>query len=72
LGVLALNATIDYAQGAVSGLIETNICSEAGDSGSPLYDGGILLGLLPGGSGKARPVASRSSSRSPRSSARTA
>lgn len=49
--VLALNATINYAQGTVTGLIRTNICSEAGDSGSPLYDGGILLGLLSGGSG---------------------
>jgi hypothetical protein len=44
--VLALNATINYAQGSVSGPIKTKICSEAGDSGSPLYDGGILLGLL--------------------------
>jgi hypothetical protein len=49
--VLALNATVDYAQGAVGGLIETSICSEPGDSGAPLYDGTVLLGLLSGGSG---------------------
>lgn len=49
--VLALNATVNYAQGTVTGLIETNICSEPGDSGAPLYDGTILLGLLSGGSG---------------------
>jgi len=49
--VLALNATVNYAEGTVSGLIETNICSEPGDSGAPLYDGAVLLGLLSGGSG---------------------
>jgi streptogrisin D len=49
--VLALNATVDYAEGVVYGLIETNICSEPGDSGSPLYDGTKLIGLLSGGSG---------------------
>jgi hypothetical protein len=49
--VLALNATVNYAEGTVSGLIQTNICSEPGDSGAPLYDGTILLGLLSGGSG---------------------
>jgi hypothetical protein len=49
--VLALNATVNYAEGSVSGLIETNICSAPGDSGAPLYDGTVLLGLLSGGSG---------------------
>jgi streptogrisin B len=49
--VLALNATVNYAEGTVSGLIETNVCSEPGDSGAPLYNGVILLGLLSGGSG---------------------
>ena len=49
--VLALNATVNYAEGTVSGLIETNICSEPGDSGAPLYDGSVLLGILSGGSG---------------------
>ncbi|MGI5230211.1 S1 family peptidase [Actinoallomurus sp. CA-142502] len=49
--VLALNATVNYAEGTVSGLIETNICSEPGDSGAPLYDGSTLLGVLSGGTG---------------------
>lgn len=49
--VLALNATVNYADGTVNGLIETNICSEPGDSGGALYDGSTLLGILSGGTG---------------------
>ncbi len=49
--VLALNATVNYADGTVSGLIKTSICSEPGDSGAPLYDGTTVLGTLSGGSG---------------------
>jgi hypothetical protein len=51
--VLALNATVNYAEGSVFGLIRTNICAEPGDSGGPLYDPatGRILGILSGGSG---------------------
>ncbi|MEU4568022.1 S1 family peptidase [Micromonospora sp. NPDC023956] len=51
--VLALNATVNYAEGSVSGLIRTNVCAEPGDSGGPLYDPatGRILGILSGGSG---------------------
>jgi streptogrisin B len=49
--VLALNVTVNYAEGTVTGLIETNICAEAGDSGAPLYDGTKLIGTLSGGTG---------------------
>ncbi len=49
--VTALNATVNYAEGTVSGLIKTNICAEAGDSGAPLFNGGKALGLASGGSG---------------------
>lgn len=42
---------MNYAEGTVSGLIKTNLCPEAGDSGSPLFDGGKALGLASGGSG---------------------
>ena len=35
----------------VSGLIQTNVCAEPGDSGGPLYDGTRALGLTSGGSG---------------------
>lgn len=49
--VLGLNATVNYGEGTVNGLIETNLCAEPGDSGSPLFDGSVLLGILSGGSG---------------------
>ncbi|WP_434739823.1 S1 family peptidase [Micromonospora sp. SH-82] len=51
--VTALNQTVNYAQGSVSGLIRTNICAEPGDSGGPLYAAstGTILGILSGGSG---------------------
>ncbi|MER7416078.1 S1 family peptidase [Micromonospora peucetia] len=51
--VTGLNATVNYAQGSVTGLIRTNICAEPGDSGGPLYVAatGAVLGILSGGSG---------------------
>ncbi|MBW8801191.1 MAG: S1 family peptidase [Streptomyces sp.] len=50
--VTALNATVNYGDGAVvTGLIQTNICAEPGDSGGPLYAGDKVVGILSGGSG---------------------
>ncbi|MFE9609170.1 S1 family peptidase [Streptomyces sp. NPDC006012] len=51
--VTALNATVNYgADGIVSGLIQTTVCAEPGDSGGPLYsNSGIAYGLTSGGSG---------------------
>ncbi|WP_369373648.1 S1 family peptidase [Promicromonospora sp. Populi] len=49
--VTALNVTINYAQGAVGGMIQTNVCAEPGDSGGALYSGSIALGITSGGSG---------------------
>ncbi|MDQ2748733.1 MAG: S1 family peptidase [Actinomycetota bacterium] len=49
--VQAVNATVNYAEGSVSGLIKTNVCAEGGDSGGSLYDGTKALGLTSGGSG---------------------
>jgi streptogrisin B len=49
--VTALNATVRYAEGTVSGLIQTNVCAEPGDSGGALYSGSTALGLTSGGSG---------------------
>jgi streptogrisin D len=49
--VTALNATVNYAEGTVSGLIGTTVCAEPGDSGGPLYAGTSALGLTSGGSG---------------------
>jgi streptogrisin B len=53
--VQALNVTVRYSSGGtVSGLIQTNVCAEPGDSGGPLYDGTKALGLTSGGSGDCR------------------
>ncbi|MBC2907735.1 S1 family peptidase [Streptomyces cupreus] len=49
--VTALNATVNYPEGTVTGLIETNVCAEPGDSGGPMFSEGIALGLTSGGSG---------------------
>jgi len=49
--VSALNATVNYAEGTVYGLIKTNVCAEGGDSGGSLFDGTRALGLTSGGSG---------------------
>jgi streptogrisin D len=52
--VTALNATVNYAEGTVSGLIRTTVCAEPGDSGGSLYSGSTALGLTSGGSGNCR------------------
>ncbi|MFR9776248.1 S1 family peptidase [Micromonospora sp. MS34] len=49
--VLATNATVNYAEGSVYGLIRTNVCAEGGDSGGSLFAGSTALGLTSGGSG---------------------
>ncbi|MER6471801.1 S1 family peptidase [Streptomyces collinus] len=50
--VTALNATVNYGGGdVVSGLIQTTVCAEGGDSGGPLYAGSTAYGLTSGGSG---------------------
>lgn len=49
--VQALNATVNYAEGSVSGLIRTNVCAEGGDSGGSLFAGSTALGLTSGGNG---------------------
>jgi streptogrisin B len=52
--VTALNVSVRYTgrlHGVVSGLIQTNVCAEPGDSGGPLYDGTKALGITSGGSG---------------------
>lgn len=49
--VTALNATVNYAEGTVFGMIQTTVCAEPGDSGGALFSGGTALGLTSGGSG---------------------
>jgi len=53
--VTALNVSVRYQGGGrVSGMIQTTVCAEPGDSGGPLYDGTKALGITSGGSGDCR------------------
>ncbi|WP_256923779.1 S1 family peptidase, partial [Streptomyces sp. 13-12-16] len=52
--VTALNATVNYPEGTVSGLVESDVCAEPGDSGGPMFSEGIALGVTSGGSGDCR------------------
>ncbi|MEV7289682.1 S1 family peptidase [Streptomyces sp. NPDC093252] len=49
--VTALDATVNYPEGTVTGLIETDVCAEPGDSGGPLFSEGVALGITSGGDG---------------------
>jgi streptogrisin D len=49
--VTGLNATVNYPQGTVFGLIRTSVCAEPGDSGGSLFAGNTALGITSGGSG---------------------
>ncbi|WP_406275072.1 S1 family peptidase [Streptomyces sp. NBC_00191] len=50
--VTGLNATVNYPEGTVSGLIQTDVCAEPGDSGGALFTReGSAIGLTSGGSG---------------------
>lgn len=50
--VTALDATVNYPEGTVTGLIQTTVCAEPGDSGGPLFtEDGSAVGLTSGGSG---------------------
>lgn len=50
--VTGLDATVNYPEGTVTGLIQTNVCAEPGDSGGALFTAdGSAVGLTSGGSG---------------------
>ncbi|MEU6824684.1 S1 family peptidase [Streptomyces atriruber] len=49
--VTALDATVNYQEGQVDGLIQTTVCAEPGDSGGALFADDTALGLTSGGSG---------------------
>ncbi|MCX4820013.1 S1 family peptidase [Streptomyces sp. NBC_01142] len=50
--VTGLNATVNYPEGTVTGLIQTDVCAEPGDSGGALFtQDGSAVGLTSGGSG---------------------
>lgn len=49
--IRALGATVSYAEGRVTGLTQTNVCAEPGDSGGSFYSGAQAQGVTSGGSG---------------------
>jgi hypothetical protein len=48
--VLRYNATVRYAEGTVRQMIETNVCTQPGDSGGALFAGSQAQGVVSGGS----------------------
>lgn len=52
--IRARNTSVTYPQGTVSGLIQTNVCAEPGDSGGSLLAGTQAQGVTSGGSGNCR------------------
>jgi streptogrisin D len=52
--VTAVDATVNFPEGTVTGMIQTTVCAEPGDSGGPLFSGTTALGLTSGGSGDCR------------------
>jgi hypothetical protein len=49
--VQQLDATVNFPEGTVTGMIRTNVCAEPGDSGGPLFAEGAALGITSGGNG---------------------
>lgn len=50
--VTGLDATVNYPEGTVTGLVRTDVCAEPGDSGGALFTrDGTAIGLTSGGSG---------------------
>nr|BFE53152.1 hypothetical protein GCM10017745_65790 [Saccharothrix mutabilis subsp. capreolus] len=49
--IQARNSSVTYPQGTVTGLIQTTVCAEPGDSGGSLLAGNQAQGVTSGGSG---------------------
>ncbi|WP_329098208.1 S1 family peptidase [Actinomadura citrea] len=50
--VTAINATVNFPEGTITGLARTTVCTEPGDSpGAPYFSGGTAVGLGIGGVG---------------------
>jgi hypothetical protein len=49
--ILGTNETVNYSQGSVYGLTETNVCAEPGDSGGSFITGDQAQGVTSGGYG---------------------
>jgi streptogrisin C len=52
--IQARNSSVTYPQGTVTGLIQTTVCAEPGDSGGSLLAGTQAQGVTSGGSGNCR------------------
>jgi streptogrisin C len=49
--ILAKNQTVNYPEGTVTGLTQTDVCAEGGDSGGSWLSGDQAQGVTSGGSG---------------------
>ena len=49
--VNSFDASVNYPEGTITGLTETDACAEPGDSGGSFYSGGDAQGVTSGGSG---------------------
>jgi streptogrisin C len=49
--ILGMNQTVNYAQGAVYGMTQTDVCAEPGDSGGSFISGDQAQGVTSGGYG---------------------
>ncbi len=49
--VTAVDVTVNYPEGTVTGLVQATTCAEPGDSGGPLFADGQALGVTSGGTG---------------------
>lgn len=49
--IQAKDATVNYAEGAVTGLTQTDVCAEPGDSGGSWFSGSQAQGVTSGGDG---------------------
>lgn len=49
--VRSFDASVNYPEGTITGLTETDACAEPGDSGGSFYSGGDAQGVTSGGSG---------------------
>lgn len=51
--ILDYNVTVNYPKGSVNGLIKTDVCTQAGDSGGALFEGSTAVGVTSGGTNTA-------------------
>lgn len=49
--VTALNATVTFPEGTLTGLVRSTICPDSGGTGAPIFTGSSGLSMVAGGSG---------------------